>query len=53
MRFQQKDRSIIEIAREKPKDYSIKQLHGAGKTYSLNCKNGKIIIPKQIQKTFV
>ena len=47
MRFQQKDKSLIEIAKEKPKDDSIKQ---AGKTYSLICKYGKIMIPKQIQK---
>ena len=46
MRFQQKDKSLIEIAKEKPKDYSIKQFHGAGKTYSLICKNGKIMIQK-------
>ena len=25
MRFQQKDKSLIEIAKEKPKDYFIKQ----------------------------
>ena len=35
MRFQQKDKSLIEIAKEKPKDYSIKQFHGADKVYSL------------------
>ena len=49
MRFQQKVKSLIEIAMEKPNEYSIKQLHGAGKMYSLICKNGKIMIPKQIQ----
>ena len=53
MRFQQKDKSLIEIAKEKPKDYSIKQFHGAGKKYSLICRRGKIVIPKQIQKTLV
>ena len=35
MRFQQRDNSLIEIVPEKPDDYSIKQFHGAGKTYSL------------------
>ena len=44
---------MIEIAKEKPKDYSIKPFHGAGKTYSLTSKNGKIMIPKQIQQTSV
>ena len=53
MRFQQKDKSLIEIAKEKPKDYSIKQFHGAGKKYSLICRRGKIVIPKQLQKTLV
>ena len=49
MRFQQKDKSLIEIAKEKPKDYSTKQFHGAAKTYSLISRHGKIVIPKQIQ----
>ena len=31
MRFEQKDKSLIEIAKEKPNDYFIKQFHGAGK----------------------
>ena len=35
---------------EKPNDYCIKQFYWAGKTYSLICKHGKIIIPKQTQK---
>ena len=48
MRFQQKDKFLIEIAKKKPKDYSIKQFRGAGKTCSLICKRGKIMIPKQI-----
>ena len=51
MRFQQKDKSLIEIAEVKPKDYSIKPFHGTGKKYSLICKNRKIVIPKQKQKT--
>ena len=48
MRFQQKDKSLIEITKEKPNDYPIKQFHGAGKTDSLICRHGKIMIPKQI-----
>ena len=51
VRFQQKDKSLIEIAKVKPKDYSIKQFHRAGKTYSLACKHGKIVIPKHIKKS--
>ena len=51
MRFRQKDKSLIDIAKEKPKDYSIQQFHGAGKTYSLIYRHGKIVIPKQIQKS--
>ena len=51
MRFQQK--SLIEIAKEKPNDYSIKRFHGDGKVHSLICGHGKIVIPKQIQKTHV
>ena len=35
MRVQLKDKSLIEIAKEKPKDYFIKQFNGVGKTYSL------------------
>ena len=31
VRFRQKDKSLIEIAYEKPNDYSIKQFHGEGK----------------------
>ena len=42
LRLEQKDKSLIEIAKEKPKDHSIKQCHGA-----------KIVIPKQIQKTLI
>ena len=53
MRFQQKDKSLIVIAKEKPKDYSINQFLGAGRKYSLICRYGKILIPKQIQKTLV
>ena len=37
MRFQQKDESLIEITKEKPKDYSIKQYNRAGKKYSPIC----------------
>ena len=48
MRFQQKDKSMIEIAKEKPIDYSIKLFYGAGKTYSLICRQEKIVIPKPI-----
>ena len=50
MRFQQKDKSLIEIAKEKPNDYFNKKFHGAGKMYSLICKNRKIMILKQIQR---
>ena len=53
MRFQQNDTSLIGIAEEKSNDYSIKLFHGLGKAYSLICKNRKIVIPKQIQKSLV
>ena len=53
MRFQQRDKYLIEIAKEKLNDYSIKQFHVAGKTYSLICRNGKIVILKSIQKALV
>ena len=43
MRFLRKDIYLIEIAKENPNDYFIEQLHGAGKIYSLICK--------QIQKS--
>ena len=49
MRFQQKDKSLI----EKPDDYSIKQCNGAGKKYSLIGRRRKIVIPKSIQNTLV
>ena len=35
VRFQQKDKSLIEITKKNPNDHSIKQFHGAGKTYFL------------------
>ena len=50
LRFQQQDKSLIEIAKEKPKDHSIKWFHGAGKIYSLICRHRIIVIPRQIQK---
>ena len=53
MGFQQKDKSLIEIANEKYNNYSIEQFHGAGKTYSLISQHRKIMIPKQIQKSLV
>ena len=40
MRFQQKDQ--IQIAKEKHKDYSIKQFHGAGKINYLIYNSGKL-----------
>ena len=53
MSYEQKDKSLIEIAKEKPKDHSIKQFHWVGKTYSLICRHRKIMIPKQIQQTLI
>ena len=46
IRFQLKDKSLIEITEKKHKDYSINQFHGAGKTYSLICRHRKNVIPK-------
>ena len=37
-----------ESARGKPNNYFIKQIHGAGKKYSLICRHREIVIPKQI-----
>ena len=53
MRFQQKDESLILIAKEWPNHYSIKQFYGTGKTYSVICRHRKIVIPKRIQKFLV
>ena len=44
---------LIEIAKEKRKDYSITQFHGTGKIYSLICRRGEIVIPKQIQISLI
>ena len=52
-RFQQQDKSLIEIVKEKPNKYSIKRFHGAGKMYPLICKHGGIVIPKQIEKSLI
>ena len=46
MKFQQKDIFLIEIVKEQPNKYSLKQLHRAGKTYTLIHRHGKIVIPK-------
>ena len=50
MRFQQKDKFPIEIAKEKPNDDSIKQFHWADLTYSIIYRHRKIVVPKQSQK---
>ena len=42
---------LIEIAKEKPNDYSIKQFHRAGKTYSLICRYGETVIQNKYKKT--
>ena len=53
MRFQQKNKSQIEIAKDKHKDYTIKQCNGAGKKYFLIYRHRKIVIPKQLKKNLV
>ena len=50
MRFQQKGKSLIEIVKKQPNNDCAKQFYGAGKKYSLICKHGKIVIPKQIHR---
>ena len=50
MRIQQKNKSLVEIAKKEPNDYSTKQYHGAGKKYSVICRRGKIVIPKKNTK---
>ena len=42
IRFQQKDKSLIEIANEKPKDYSIKQFYGQVRSILLSVDTGKL-----------
>ena len=44
MRFQQKHKSLMDFAKEKPKVYFIKQFHGAFKMYSLIYRQGQIVI---------
>ena len=53
MRFQRQDKSLITIAKEKPKDFFIKQFHGVGKACSLICRHQKNVIPKHITKTLI
>ena len=53
MGFQHKNKSLIEIPKEKPNNYSIKQFYRVDKTYSLLCRHRKIIIPKQIQQSIM
>ena len=38
MRLQHHDKSMIEIAKEKPNDYFIKLFHRTGEIYSLFCR---------------
>ena len=53
MSFQQKDKALIEIAKEMPHIYYIKQFHWVDNIYSLIYRYREIMIPKQIQKTNV
>ena len=53
MRFQQKDKSLIQIAKEKPKDCFVKLFYHASKFYFLIQNNDKNVIPKQNQKTLI
>ena len=50
MKFQQKDKFLIEIVKVKPKDSSIKQFYEADKMYSLLCRHRKIVILKQSRR---
>ena len=52
MRYQQKDNSLIKIAKDL-KGYSIKHSHGTDKKYSLICRKHKILIPKQLETRVV
>ena len=52
MQYQQKDKELIKIAQNN-KDYSIQNIYGADKKYSLICSNRKIMIPKQLGKQVI
>ena len=49
MKFQQKDKTLIETANIKAKSYYIKHFHGADKKYSLISRKGKTVIPDPLQ----
>ena len=53
MKFQQKDKTLIETAKIKTNSYSIKHFHGADKKYSLICRKDKIVIPDPLQVRLV
>ena len=46
MRFQQKDKSLMQITKDKPNDYSIKQFNGADKTNSLISRHDHTVISR-------
>ena len=52
MQYQQKDKKLIKIV-ENNRDYSIQNIHGANKKYSLIYKNCKIVMPKQLEKQVI
>ena len=51
-KINKKDKDLIKIAQTN-KDYSIQNSHMANKTYSLVCRNCKIVIPKQLENQVV
>ena len=53
MSHQKKDKDLMKLFKAKPKHYSNKEFHGAGKKYSLICYKNKIVIPKDLQRRTV
>ena len=52
-REQQKDNSLLRRSTQSPTKYTVHSFHGGGKVRQLICKDGKIVIPKTIQKNVV
>jgi hypothetical protein len=46
---QQADPQIKKILKQDTSKYNVKDFHGGGKTRSLVCYNGKIVVPKKLQ----
>ena len=47
------DMKLLQMVKDKPKEYLFKQFHSAGKTFELICLNDKIVIAKSQQQHIV